>query len=108
MVLSLININGCSVNNANKDNKNNKVSGTVYSEQPNITYEQYLKLIYTAKENLKFDNMTLTNSYFSKPTIIIVNNQMSFGKKQYLTLNNEQTDSTQSFLTYEDKKMAIN
>ncbi|MHB1654390.1 MAG: hypothetical protein ACYCVD_18260 [Desulfitobacteriaceae bacterium] len=95
IVLSLISITGCTT-----ENTNNK------SEEVNFTYEQYQKLISLAKDGLIFKTvpMKLSQSYFSNPTIIIVDKNMSFGKKNYLTLNNKQIDPTQNFLTYEDKE----
>lgn len=102
IVLILISLTGCNYNAVNNSNDSNN---NIQSER-NLTYEQYQKLILLAKNELIFKTipMELSNSYFSNPTIIIVNKNMSFGKKKYLTLNNEQMDPTQNFLTYEDNQ----
>lgn len=98
ILLSLISITGC-------NNTNNK-SDYIKSEQTNLTYEQYQKLILLVKDELKFKTvpMKLSNSYFDNPTVMAIDKNMAFGKKVYLTLDNEPKDPTQNFLTYEDKQ----
>lgn len=71
-----------------------------------LSYDQYVTLVHSIGNNLRFTSvpMRLTESTIENPTIIITNGDMSFGKKQYLSLRNDFQDSTQHFLTYEDTK----
>ncbi|MFF2908399.1 hypothetical protein [Paenibacillus sp. NPDC057934] len=74
------------------------------NQQALLTYGQFVNMVNSAKEKLVFQTipMKLTKSTLENPSIIIVNGDMSFGKKNYLSLKNEVKDSTQYFLTYED------
>jgi|GEM_PF-2316711 hypothetical protein len=79
---------------------------TEQNRQDVLSYDQYVKLVASIKDKLLFSSipMKLTESTLENPSIIIVNGDMSFGKKEYLSLNNDLKDSTQYFLTYEDAK----
>ncbi|WP_028551671.1 hypothetical protein [Paenibacillus sp. UNC451MF] len=71
-----------------------------------LSYDQYVKVVNSIQDKLQFSSapMKLTDSTLKNPTIIITNKEMTFGKKENLTLRNDFKDSTQYFLTYEDVK----
>ncbi|WP_223070525.1 hypothetical protein [Paenibacillus caui] len=84
------------------DSKNDDKKNT----QDLLSYDQYVKLVSSTKDQLHFSSvpMKLTESTLENPTIIMINDEISFGKKKNLSLQNEFKDSTQHFLTYEDVK----
>lgn len=96
----------------NADNlpENTKMTASPVSTEQNqqdvLSYGQYVNLVASVKDKLDFLSipMKLTESTLENPTIVTVNGDMSFGKKKYLSLNNDFKDSTQYFLTYEDTK----
>ncbi|MEX1029744.1 MAG: hypothetical protein WDZ91_06825 [Paenibacillaceae bacterium] len=107
MLLALLfNLTACE----SKDKVNENMASTgltnEQNQQANLSYGQYINMVNSIKEKLHFTTipMKLTGSTLENPSIIIVNGDMSFGKKTYLSLGNDFKDSTQYFLTYEDVK----
>jgi len=91
----ILTLTACNIKSTDKNNT-----------QDVLSYDQFVKVVNSIKDKLQFSSapMELTDSTLKNPTIIITNNEMSFGKKKYLTLRNDFKDSTQYFLTYEDVK----
>lgn len=90
-------------------------SNIVESPETNITsspesnilsYDQYVNLITQFQNNMEFKDVTmlLTDSTIDDPTVIAVDENISFNKKKYLSAGNEAEMSTQNFLFYEDEK----
>ncbi|MGG6314152.1 hypothetical protein [Paenibacillus macerans] len=103
----LISLTACNiVGKMPEQNTGSSFSITENNQQAVLSYDQYLNLVASAKENLRFSGipMKLTTSTLENPSIVIVNGDMSFGKKKYLSLDNDFKNSTQYFLTYEDIK----
>lgn len=87
LLIMSINLSGCNSATTQNSSSNNHI----------ITYEQYIDLLYKIKDDMKFEktNLELSESQLENQTIVIVDGNMSFGKKQYLSLNNEFEKSTQ-------------
>jgi hypothetical protein len=86
----------------NTDNVSN--TANQQNQQSLLSYSEYIDIVKLAKEKLNFTTipMKLSASTLENPYVVIVNDEMSFGKKKYLSLENENTDPTQIFLTFED------
>lgn len=71
-----------------------------------LSYDQYIKFITEFKNKMEFKDvaMSLTDSTIENPTVMGVDGNMSFGKKDFLSLENKAEKSTQNFLFYEDEK----
>ncbi|CAM4444171.1 hypothetical protein [Paenibacillus tarimensis] len=97
----LINLTAC---NSNDESMLSTSLTNDQNPQVVLSYDQYVDVIKSAKEKLNFSTipMKLTESTLESPTIVIVSGDMSFDKKEYLSLKNDFEDSTQYFLTYED------
>ena len=69
-----------------------------------LSYSQYIELMTFFKENMSFTTipMEFLESTLENPYIIIVNHDMSFDKKNYLTLNNDSNESTQYIIIFKD------
>jgi len=104
ILITFINATGCS--NTNKTSDSTISSSVTSKQEDKLSYDKYMELLSSVKDNMSFTSipMKLTSSTLKNPSIIIVNGDMSFGKKKYLSLNNDFKDSTQYFLTYEDEK----
>lgn len=71
-----------------------------------LSYDQYIKLITQFQNKMEFKGvpMLLADSTIDDPTVIIVDEKISFGKKNFLSAENKAEKSTQNFLIYEDEK----
>lgn len=103
MILSILIILTACENNVNAPDIDPTPTTEQYQHDV-LSYEQYVNIVSSIHDELRFSSATmkLTESSLEKSRIIIVDEDVSFGKKTYLSLNNELKDTTQHFLTYQD------
>jgi hypothetical protein len=106
VLILLTTLSACeSANSANISKPTAKIEDE-QNLQTLLSYEQFINMVDSVKNQLTFSTvpMKLTKSSLDKPTIIHVSKDMSFGEKEYLSLDNAVRDSTQFFLSYADEE----
>lgn len=74
-----------------------------------LSYNEFINLVEKA-QNYKFDGdqLILAKTSLDKPFMVMVDEEMSFGKKKrFLSLNDEQKDSTQQFIVYKSSNYKL-
>jgi hypothetical protein len=113
LVTSLFIFTGCTNNQDAIQNKPSTNSGETGDQSasgadPKLTYAQYRQLYNDMSANLTLPSVKKVEDYTDRGYLVFVEPELTFGKRNVLTLTGEQTnETTQSKIAYEGDGVAV-